>query len=135
MCTIFPIYTIIFFSFFLSSLLFAYSIRRERAGWIVHNLAFVFLALAITELYFEYNMTDLQAAFPQLMRSQDFGHVGRRGTFRAVKTYGLGTGVVYDVHYSLPNGWRISPDFLKQDGPVVMFFGELVHVRRGGQRQ
>ena len=59
---IFPIYVIIFFSFFLSGLLFAQSIKR--AGWVVHNLAFVFLALAITELYFEFEKTDDRAANP-----------------------------------------------------------------------
>ena len=53
---IFPIYAIIFFSFFLVGLLFAQSIKS--AGWVVHNLAFVFLALAITELYFEFEKTD-----------------------------------------------------------------------------
>jgi hypothetical protein len=120
---IFPIYVPIFFSFFLSGLLFAHSIKR--AQWVVHNLAFAFLALAITELYFEFNKTDEHAAHPHIMQSQDgLGYVARRGIFRAVKTYGFGTGVVYDVHYSMPNGLRIAPESLKQTGPTVMFFGD-----------
>ena len=41
-----------------------------------------------------------------------------------MKTYSFGTGAVYDVHYSMPNGQRIAPDSLKQNGPTVMFFGD-----------
>ena len=48
------------------------------------------------------------------------------GTFRSVNTYGFGTGVVYDVHYSIDKyGLRIAPDSLKQNGPIAMFFGDL----------
>ena len=122
----FPIYAIIFFSLFLSGLLFARSIKR--AGWVVHNLAFVFLALAMAELYFEYknefDAFDGATLYPHVIRSQDsLGYEARAGTFRAVRTYGFGTRVVYDVQYSIDkNGLRIAPDSLKQNGPTVMFF-------------
>src|SRR5262245_24819387 len=73
---IFPFYVVLFTSFFLSAFLFARSIKRF--GWIVHNFSFVFLALAITELYFEFEQTDDRAAFPQLMASQDsLGYAAR----------------------------------------------------------
>jgi hypothetical protein len=119
----FPLYAVIFLSFFLGSLLFAQSIKR--AGWMLHNLAFVFLALATTELYLGFQKTDTHTAYLHTMKSQDgLGYVGRRGTFRGVKTYGFGTGLVYDAQYSMPNGWRITPDSLKKDGQTVMFFGD-----------
>jgi hypothetical protein len=120
----FPIYAIIFFCLFLSGLLFARSIKR--AGWVVHNLAFVFLALAMAELYFDYNEFDRSTTHPHLIHSQNsLGYVAKAGTFRAVKTYGFGTRVVYDVNYSIDkNGLRIAPDSPKQNGPTVMFFGD-----------
>jgi hypothetical protein len=118
---IFPMYAIIFLSFFLISL----ARFTKRDGWVLHNLAFVFLALAIGELYFGFNTVNDSAAYPHLVETQDsLGYVGRRGTLRAIKTYGFGTGIVYDVHYSMPNGQRIAPDSLKQSGPTVMFFGD-----------
>jgi hypothetical protein len=122
--TILSFYVVVFASLFLSAFWFAQSIKRS--GWIVHNLAFVFLALGITELYFQFEQTDEHASLPHLMKSQDsLGYVARPGTFRAVKTYGFGTGVVYDVHYSIDkNRMRIAPDSLKQHGPTVMFFGD-----------
>ena len=119
----FPMYAIIFLSIFLGGLLSGHS--TKRASWLLHNVAFVFLALAITELFLEFNKIDEHAADPHLMLSQDgLGYVGRRGTFRAVETYGFGTRVVYDVEYSMPNGWRATPDSLKKNGPTVMFFGD-----------
>jgi hypothetical protein len=118
-----PVYAIIFFSFFLGGLLIAQSIKRPR--WVVHNLAFVFLALATAELYFGFNATDISAAYPHVMQQDGLGHGARPGTFRAVKKYGFGTGVVYDVQYSIDkNGFRVAPDSLKQSGPTVMFFGD-----------
>jgi hypothetical protein len=119
---IFPPYAIIFCSFFLSGLLFARSIKR--VGWVVHNLAFVFLTLAIAELYFEFEKTRV-ANTSDAIEQHDLGYAGKPGTFHAVKTYGFGTGVVYDVQYSIDkNGLRIAPDSLKQSGPPVMFFGD-----------
>src|SRR5436305_1597582 len=122
---IFSVYAIIFFSLFLSGLLFAHS--TKYAQWVLHNLAFLFLALATTELYFEFETTDNRAAFPQAEQhsTERDGLVYRPGTFRGVKTYGFGTGVVYDVHYSIDeNGLRTAPDSLKQNGPLAMFFGD-----------
>jgi hypothetical protein len=120
----FPPYAIIFSCLFLSGLLFARSIKR--AGWVVHNLAFVFLALAMAELYFDYNEFDTSTLHQHHIDSQNsLGYVASAGTFRAVETYGFGTRVVYDVHYSIDkNGLRIAPDSLKQNGPTVMFFGD-----------
>jgi hypothetical protein len=119
----FPMYAIIFLSIFLSGLLSAHS--TKRASWLLHNVAFVFLALAITELFLEFIKNDEHAANLHVMQSQDgIGYVGRRGVFRAVKTYGFGTRLVYDVEYSMPNGWRVTPDSLKKNGPTVMFFGD-----------
>jgi hypothetical protein len=120
---IFPIFSIILLWCFLGGLLFA--LYSKRAGWVVYNVAFVFLALAITELHFEFNKIDGRAAYPHLMQSQDsLGYVGRPGIFRAVKTYGFGTVVIYDVHYSMPNGLRMATECMKQNGPTVMFFGD-----------
>src|SRR6516225_8126641 len=71
----FPPYAIIFSCLFLSALLFARSIKR--AGWVVHNLAFVFLALAIAELYFDYKIKfdtfdgDQSTQYPHVIQSQD----------------------------------------------------------------
>src|SRR5215469_16960952 len=100
----FPIYAIIFSCLFLSGLLFARSIKR--AGWVVHNLAFVFLALAMAELYFDYKIKfdtpDRSTLHQHHIHSQDsLGYVASAGTFRAVKTYGFGTRVVFDVNYSI----------------------------------
>ena len=124
----FPLYAIVFSSLFLSIFLFALSIKR--GAWVVHNLAFVFLTLAVAELYFEYknefDMVDGPTLYPHLIDSQNgLGYVATAGTFRAVATYGFGTHVVYDVRYSIDkNGLRIAPDSLKQNGPTVMFFGD-----------
>src|SRR5262245_10136695 len=77
---IFPAYAIIFFSFFLASLLFAHSMKG--AGWVVHNLAFVFLALTIAELYFEFQQIN-SAGMPQYVYDRNLGYAARSGTFRA----------------------------------------------------
>src|SRR6516164_9015359 len=96
---IFPAYAIIFFSFFLASLLFAHSIKG--AGWVLHNLAFIFLALAMAELYFEFQKVDDSAGMPQYVYDRNLGYAARSGVFRAVKTYGFGRGVVADVNYTI----------------------------------
>jgi hypothetical protein len=127
---IFPFYAVVFASLFLSAFLLARHIKRF--GWIAHNLAFVFLALALTELYFVFEQTDSHAANPNLVNSRDWdsslsslGYVARPGTVRSVKTYGFGAGVVYDVHYSTDKDRvRVAPDSLKGHGPAVMFFGD-----------
>jgi hypothetical protein len=127
---IFPLYAIVFASFFLSAFLLARHIKRF--GLIVHNLAFVFLALALAELYFGFEQTSEQAAFPHTWHSlplesslSSLGYINWPGTFRAVKTYGFGTGVVYDVHYSIDkNSMRVTPDSPKGHGPAIMFFGD-----------
>jgi hypothetical protein len=118
-----PTYAIIFFSFFLAALVFAQS--EKRAGWIIHNLAFVFLAMAMAELYFEFQKINDSAGLPQYVYNENLGYAAKSGTYRAVKTYGFGTGVVFDVHYTLDkNGLRVAPESLKQSGPIVMFFGD-----------
>src|SRR5262249_8155860 len=65
------------------------------------------------------------AANPHTYYHDSLGYVAKLGTFRAMKTYGFGTGVVFDVRYSIDkNGLRVAPDSLKQNGPIAMFFGD-----------
>src|SRR5262249_19616571 len=104
---IFPIYVIIFFSLFLSCLLFAHSIKRGR--WVAHNLAFIFLALTAAELYFEYEKaSDPSWEYVRTDQLDGLGYTNRPGTFRSIKTYGFGS-------------HRLS---LKQTGALAMFFGD-----------
>ena len=103
---------------------FILALRKQQTNFVLYNLAFVFLALAAAELYFGYNAANDKDAYHHLTRDSVFGlgYSASPGVFRAKKTRGFGTRLIYDVTYTIDaNGLRQTP--APGCGPAVFFFG------------